>query len=62
MKFEKISLRLLLVIFFILSNIDLTFAQPISGKYTNIPIDGSLGFLIVMGMGYAAKKLRQKNK
>ena len=51
----------LLFLFFLLPS--LIYAQPSFGDDVNdVPIDGGLSLLVAAGVGYGAKKLREKRK
>ena len=59
-KVQTIQILLLLAILFLPS---LLHAQPGFGDdVDDVPIDGGLSLLVAAGVGYGAKKLREKRK
>jgi hypothetical protein len=61
----KLNIKTITILCFIASLIipSLTHAQPVFDDDVNdVPIDGGLSLLVAAGVGYGAKKLKQKRK
>ena len=61
----KLNIKTLFTLCFIAALIipSLTHAQPVFDDDVNdVPVDGGLSLLIAAGVGYGAKKLRDKRK
>jgi hypothetical protein len=61
MKFNKTQLITLSILLLVLVFPTLSHAQPGFGDDTNdVPVDGGLSLLVAAGVGYGAKKIREK--